>query len=211
LELAPDLADAHVARGFALSLSRHYDESARQFEQAIVINAHLFEAYYYFARTAFAHGDIERSAELFRLAARTRHEDFQSPMLLAQSLRMLGKESDARKANHEGIHRAERMLTLNPHDVRAFSLGSVSLLDDGQTERAIEWSRRSLELRPDDVGTLVNAACLHAKLGHKEKALEFLERVFACGWGKRDWVEHDPDYDSLRDDQRFKNLLANLK
>ncbi len=211
LELAPDLADAHVARGFALSLSRHYDESARQFEQAIVINPHLFEAYYYFARTAFAHGDIERSAELFRLAARTRHEDFQSPMLLAQSLRMLGKVADARKAHHEGIRRAERMLALNPHDVRALSLGSGSLLDDGQTERAIEWSRRSLELRPDDVGTLVNAACLHAKLGHKEKALELLERVFACGWGKRDWVEHDPDYDTLRDDPRFKNLLANLK
>ncbi len=211
LELAPDLADAHVARGFTLSLSRCYDQAALQFEQAIRINPHLFEAYYYFARTAFAHGDIERSAELFRLAARTRHEDFQSPMLLAQSLQILGKEADSREACHEGIHRAERMLALNPHDVRALSLGSGSLLDDGQTERAIEWSRRSLELAPGDVGTLVNAACLHAQLGHKEKALELLERVFACGWGKRDWVEHDPDYDTLRDDPRFKNLLANLK
>jgi hypothetical protein len=31
------------------------------------------------------------------------------------------------------------------------------------------------------------------------------------GRGKRDWVEHDPDYDILRDDPRFKNLLARLK
>jgi len=44
-----------------------------------------------------------------------------------------------------------------------------------------------------------------------EQALELLERVFARGWGKRDWVEHDPDYDILRDDPRFQNLLAKLK
>ena len=42
-------------------------------------------------------------------------------------------------------------------------------------------------------------------------ALALLERVFAKGWGKRDWVEHDPDYDILRDDPRFKKLLARLK
>jgi hypothetical protein len=58
---------------------------------------------------------------------------------------------------------------------------------------------------------LVNAACLHAKAGQKEAALEFLERVFACGWGKRHWVEHDPDYHVLRDDPRFQQLLAKLK
>ena len=58
---------------------------------------------------------------------------------------------------------------------------------------------------------MIKAACLHAKAGQKEAALEFLERVFARGWGKRDWVEHDPDYDVLRDDPRFQQLLAKLK
>ena len=76
--------------------------------------------------------------------------------------------------------------------------------------RAIEWSQRALELYPDDMGALVNAACLHAKLRQKEEALALLERVFARGWGKRDWIEHDPDYDILRDDPRFKKLLARL-
>ena len=75
----------------------------------------------------------------------------------------------------------------------------------------MEWSRKAIELRPDDVGSLLNGACLFAKSGQKAEALDLLERVFARGWGKRDWVEHDPDYDSLRDDPRFKNLLAKLK
>ena len=211
LDLAPDLADAHVARGCALSLSRRYEEAAREFEAAIRLNPNLFDAYYYFARTSFARGDIQRSADLFRKAAEVRQEDFQSPMLLAQSLRMVGQTEAAREAGLEGIHRAERALVLNPLDGRALSLGSVHLFEAGQAARAMEWSRRSLDLYPEDLSTLVSAACLHARAGQKEEALGFLERVFARGWGKRDWVEHDPDYDILRDDPRFQKLLARLK
>lgn len=211
LQLAPGLVDTHVSRGFTLSLYRRYDEAVNEFEEAIRINPNFFDAYYYFARSSFARGDIERSAELFRMAAKIRHEDFQSPMLLSQSLRMLGRIEEASEAVKEGIHRAENALALNPRDGRALSLGSGTLFHDGQQARALEWSQRSLELYPDDAGTLVNAACLRAKLGQKEEALELLERVFARGWGKRDWVEHDPDYDIMRDDPRFKKLLARLK
>jgi len=211
LEIAPGLADAHVARGLALSLSRCYQEATQEFEAAIQINPHFFDAFYYFARTSFACGDVQRSAELFRRAGELCLEDFQSPMLLAQSLRMLGRMEEAEVAVRAGIRRAELNLALNPIDGRALSLGSGALFEDGQTERALEWSQRSLELYPEDMGTLINAACLRAKLRQKELALELLERVFARGWGKRDWVEHDPDYDILRDDPRFQNLLAKLK
>ena len=48
-------------------------------------------------------------------------------------------------------------------------------------------------------------------VGRQLGVATLLERVFSKGWGKRDWVEHDPDYDILRDDPRFKKLLARLK
>jgi adenylate cyclase len=211
LELAPALAEAHAARGFALSLSRCYDEAEREFEEAIRINPNSFDAFYYFARSSFARGDVERSADLFRAAADIRQEDFQSPTLLAQSLRMLGHVEEALAATREGVTRAERVLSLNAVDVRALSLGSLALFFDGQTERAMEWSRKSLELYPDDMSTLVCATCLSAKDGRKEEAIATFERLVALGWGKRDWVEHDPDYESLRDDPRFQGLLARLK
>jgi adenylate cyclase len=211
LELGPGLAEAHVARGCALSLSRRYEDAAREFEEAIRLNTNLFDAYYYFARTSFAAGDIARSAELFHRAADVSRQDFQSPILEAQSLRMLGRMTEAGEATQEGVARAERLLALNPIDGRALSLGSAALFHDGQIVRAMEWSRRSLELYPDDMGTLLNAACLHFKRGQKEEGLDLLERVFARGWGKRDWVAHDPDYEIVRDNPRFKALLAGLK
>jgi adenylate cyclase len=211
LDVAPDLAEAHMARGCALALSRRYVEAAREFDDAIARNPQLFDSYYYYARTAFAAGDIARSAELFRQASEVRLEDCQSPVLMGQSLEMLGRVDEARVAAEEGVRRAERMLALNPADVRALSIGSIALFADGQRLRAFEWSQRALDLNPDDTSALITAACLRTKAGQKEQALALLELVFAEGRGKRDWIEHDPDYDCLRGDPRFERLLAKLK
>jgi adenylate cyclase len=211
LELAPDLADAHVARGLALSQLRRYDEAEPHFEAAARINPNLFDAYYYYARTSFARGHVEKSAELFQKAAEVRPDDFQSMVLLSQSLQMLGREEEAKAANTEAVSRVERVVALNPMEGRALSLGAMALFFDGQVERAMQWTQRSLELYPDDLSALFNATCLHAKAGHKEEALDLIERAFNRGWGKRDWLEHDPDYDSLRDHPRFQRLFATLK
>jgi TolB-like protein/tetratricopeptide (TPR) repeat protein len=211
LELAPDLADAHFARGFALSLHRRYDEAQVHFELAARINPHLFDAYYYYARAEFARGEIEHSVELFRKAAEVRQEDYQSPTFLAQSLRMLGRMEEARAANRESVLRSERILALNPLEGRALAVGALALYEDGDVERAVEWSNRAVSLYPDDLSALLNNACLKLRSGLHEEALDILERFFGHGQGKRDWVEHDPDYDCVREHPRFKAMFAKLK
>ena len=123
---------------------------------------------------------------------------------------MLRRDDESQHVVREGIRRAEQALALNPVDARALSLGSGGLFYDGQVDRALTWSRKSIELYPDDAGVLLNAACLYSKMGLKEACLEVLERVFIHGWGKRDWIEHDPDYDILRDDPRFQRLVDKL-
>jgi tetratricopeptide (TPR) repeat protein len=211
LEAAPRLAEAHTARGLARSLSRHYDEAVGEFEAAIRLNSYLFDAYYYFARTAFAVGDMARAAEMFDVASQLRPEDFQSPLLLGMAARALGRESAAHDAVCTGIRRAEQILALNPHDGRALSLGAGALVEAGQMERALEWSRRCLELYPGDTSALVNIACVHARAGENNEALDLLERVFARGCGKRDWVMNDPDYSNLHQEPRFHRLVSRLR
>jgi adenylate cyclase len=211
MELAPDLADAHFARGFALSLHRRYDEAQVHFELATRINPNLFDAYYYYGRAAFARGEIEHSVELFAKAAEVRQEDYQSPSFQAQSLQMLGRMDEARAATRECVVRAERILALNPLDGRALAIGSLSLYDEGDVGRAFEWSQRAVDLYPDDLSALLNNACLKFRSGMHEEGLDILERFFGRGQGKRDWVEHDPDYDCVRDHPRFKAMFAKLK
>ena len=147
---------------------------------------------------------------MFGLAAQLRAEDFQSPVLLGTALRVLGREDAAHDAVRIGIRRAEQVLALNPRDGRALSLCAGALVDDGQVDRALEWSKRVLELYPDDMSALVNVACVHARARQVGPALDLVERVFARGCGKRDWVLNDPDYSSLRYEPRFERLIPRL-
>jgi len=211
LEAAPRLAEAHVARGLARSIARHYEEAADEYSAAIRLNPDLFDAYYYFGRSAFARGAMAQAAEMFSLAAQLRPEDFQSPMLFATAARALGRESAACEAVSTGIRRAEQVLALNPHDGRALSLGACALIDNGQTERALAWSTRCLDLHPNDTSALVNIACVHARVGQRDEALNLLDRVFARGCGKRDWIVNDPDYASLRNEPRFQRMLSRVR
>jgi TolB-like protein/Tfp pilus assembly protein PilF/predicted Ser/Thr protein kinase len=210
-ELAPHLAESHISYGAVLSQDRQYEEAEKEFKKAIEIDPNSFEAHYYYARTCFARGAIEESAELFREAARVRLEDFQSLLLLSQSLRILGRHEEEQQAMREGIRRAEKQLELDPNDRRALSLGSGTLFELGEVEKAFSWSEKSLKLYPDETGVILNAVCLFARAGRKEEALDYAEKVFGKGFGKRDWIENDPDYDSLRDEPRFKALLEKLK
>ena len=106
---------------------------------------------------------------------------------------------------------AEQQLDIDPTNRRALSLTPQALFNDGQIERALEWTNKALKLYPDDASILFNAACFMAKTGRKGEALDYLENVFGRGYGKLDWIEHDPDFDSLREEPRFKALLDKLK
>ncbi len=210
LSLAPNLSESHSARGFVLSLGKKYDEAEQEFKEAIKLNSNSYDAHYHYGRSCFARGQIHESAELFLKASEVRREDFQSVLLLAQSLRMLGKD-ESQETIREGINRARKQLELNPTDRRVLSLGSGSLFEIGEREEAFLWMNKALELYPEDAGVLINGACFFAKDGNKEKALSLLELAVGKGYGKRDWIEHDPDYDSLRNETRFKALLSKLQ
>jgi adenylate cyclase len=210
MTLAPNLAESHSSRGYVLSLANKYDEAGREFNEAIGLNPNSFDAYYYYGRSCFASGQIEQSAKLFQKAAEVRLEDFQSMLLLGQSLNMLERDS-GKPARLEGIRRARKQLELDPTDKRALSLAPVSMLEVGQAEEALQLIHQALNLYPKDVVVLINAACFFARSGEKKKALDVLEKVFGKGFGKKDWIEHDPDYDSLRDEPRFQALLNKLQ
>ena len=206
LTLAPNLAESHSSRGYILALGKKYDEAEKEFLEAIRLNSNCYDAYYLYGRSSFSRGDIEKSAEMLLKASEVRQEDFQSLLLLAQSLRIMGKDN-VHDVIRKGISKARKQLELNPEDVRALALGSGSLYDLGEKQEAFEWIHRAFSLYPDDAGTLFNAACLYAKDGNKDQALILLERAFAKGYGNKEWIEKDPDYVSLRNEPRFKALL----
>ncbi len=59
----------------------------------------------------------------------------------------------------------------------------------------------------DDPDVLYKLAVVHALAKNPDKALDALERAASLG-SSRFFIENDPDFSSLRDERRFKNLIA---
>jgi tetratricopeptide (TPR) repeat protein len=90
-------------------------------------------------------------------------------------------------------------------------MGAIALQRLGELERAFEWARRTAELAaPVDISTHYNLGCFYARVGDRDKALERLEQCVSRAGGFREWIAHDHDWDSLRGDPRFEELLTRL-
>jgi serine/threonine protein kinase/Flp pilus assembly protein TadD len=210
LELAPTLAEAHAARGLALSLRGRYDDAEREFDAATRLDPQLYEGHYYFALARFQQGNLAEAAKLFEQAAAVRPEDYQAPILAAQSYAGLGQHAMADAGYRRAAVTVERHIELNPDDPRALYMGANILCHIGRREQGLEWGDRALALDPEDAGVLYNTACLNAVAGRSEYAIELLEKAVQNGFGHREWIDNDPDVASLRDHPRFQALLNSL-
>jgi adenylate cyclase len=210
LELGPQLSESHVARGAYLTSISDYAGAEKAYREAIRLNPRSFEAHYLLARCGVHAGNFELAVEMFLRAAELRPEDFQSLAIAEVPLNRLGRFEESAAARKEALRRIEQHLELDPRDPRALILGAIILVADGEREKGFRWAAEALAQGQEDAATLINAGCMYARAGMKEEAIRCLEKCFGRGWGKRDWVKNDPDYDSIRDDPRFQALVAKL-
>ena len=207
VELDPESAEAHASRGLAESLSKNYEAAEKEFELSLRLNPKLFEACYFYARSCWAQGKMERAGTLFEKASRLNPADYQSLMSLGNCLQATGHPEEARQVFADALRVAERNLELYPDDVRALCLGAGALCQIGERERSLEWAARALAVDSEESTILYNIACAYALLGEKEKALDCLEKAVRNGFGHKEWIENDPDFTILRDHPRYQALL----
>ncbi|MGK2961471.1 MAG: protein kinase domain-containing protein [Gemmatimonadaceae bacterium] len=210
LELEPELAEAHVARGLAVALSKHFDEANAEFEIALRLDPKQFEAAYWYARTRLTQGEFEESAKLFERAIALRPEDYQPPGFLAQVLTNLGRKEEAEAMYRRHARLIDQHLEMNPDDPRACVLAAIAHAALNDPEKSVMFANRALAADPDDPMLLYNVACNYAQLDRVDDSLDALERAVDKGWGDKAWLEHDSDLDSIRSSPRYKQIIQAL-
>ncbi len=208
LELDPELAEAHAARGLAFALKKNFDQAQREFEAAIRLDPKLYEAYYFYARTSFQRGDLNKAAELYEQASRLNPDDYQAVSLLVAVYHGLGRAVEAAATQQRALQLAERHTESHPDDARALYLGAGILARMGDREKSSDWARRALAIDPEETSIIYNVACVYALLGRTEEALDCLGKVMDQGTFYKNWAAKDSDLDSLRSDPRFHALLS---
>ncbi len=211
LDLDPDLAEAHVAKGHSLMIAGDHDGATEAFEHALKLDPELYVAYYFYARHCFTQGNYARAVDLFVAAHRVQPDEFQALALAVNAAEAGGDQERKQKLAIEGLACASHQAHIDPENARAhyMTAGLMQHLrvgDNGHAEMAY-----ALRIRPNDFDVLYNGACFHALDGDAERAIELLERAVEHGEGSLDWIEHDSDLWTLRPYPRFEAIVAQLR
>ena len=83
-----------------------------------------------------------------------------------------------------------------------------ALFDAGQHEKAKELLTKSLGKYEDNAGILYNLACANALLGETDEAFEHLKAALEGHPAYKESARDDPDFESIRDDARFADLVG---
>ncbi|HXI04217.1 MAG TPA: protein kinase [Candidatus Saccharimonadales bacterium] len=211
LELDPDLAEAHVSRGVAISLWRKHEAAQKEFQVAMRLDPKLFEAYYFYARSFYAQGKLADAVHWFQEAARIRPEDYQAPILLGSVYSALERHEEAEATFRRCVEVIDKHLDMHPDDSRAVYFGAYARCFLGETEQGLAWAAKALTMDPEEPQVLYNVACVHAKYGDHDKAIDCIEQAIEHGWGQKEWMENDPDLAPLRDHPRFQSLMRSSR
>ena len=145
-----------------MSISGSDKEAERGFEAAIRLDPGLFEAWYFYARHVFGCGDLKRAVRYYEQAMRVRPDDYQSPLLVAQSYDDLGRPEEARASRRRGVDLVAEWIELHPDDARALYMGANGLVALGERERGLDWARRAKAIAPDESMVLYNLGCIYS-------------------------------------------------
>ncbi len=206
VEVDPGLAQAHASRGIFLASKGRYSEAERAFETALDLNPKLYEAHYYYARACFSQGKLDQAAVLLEEAAAVRPESVDALSMLGCIYKGQKREQLQKETFKRCLDAAQNHLEFYPSDIRPLLLGATALIELGEAERGLDWTRRALELDSQDPNVLYNAACAFSISGELGEAIICLEKSLPfCA--DRKWLDYDSYLDPLRSLPRFQELL----
>jgi len=210
LALDPDLAEAHAIKARILSDLGRTEEAFAEIAVALRLDPESYEVNKSAARLNFRQRAIEEAVRHFEKATALMETDFNSPLMLMTCYRALGNFADVSRVARVALTRAEKTLSQDQNNGAAMASGADALAALGERDRAKDWVDRALLIDPDNMNMRYNFACTFVtQLEDTDAALEMLGPVFAR-WNSG-FIKHakaDPDLDLIRDDARFKAMLA---
>ncbi|MDP3186058.1 MAG: tetratricopeptide repeat protein [Anaerolineales bacterium] len=195
-----DAKDAYPWNGLGnvyRDLGRHEDAIAA-FQKAIELDPKFAEAYSNLTDTL---DDLERTDEAVKL-----YEKSFELKPRGKPMNALGLHYQRQNNLEEALEVHKKAVELNPNDASyRVSLASVYRKLGRETDAAeqIALARPLMEKENE-----YNRACFESICGNMEEALRLLKIALEKRQTSLAWVSRDPDFDFIRDDPRFKEIIG---
>ena len=213
LKLDANLAEAHGVKVSLLMEDGKWDEASKEVELALRLDPESHEVNRAAALLHFRQHRFPEAIRHFEKAAALVDTDFGATGMLISCYAAIGDGSRMRRAAEITLSRVEKVLELDRNNAAAMGHGSSALGVLGQAERAKEWMSRAVVVEPDNTLMRYNFACVLAiHLMELDAAIEMLgPAVERAGAGLVKHAKIDPDLDPIRDDPRFKAMIASAE
>ena len=215
LELDPESAEAHVAKGLALYMAGQHARAAEPLALAVRLGPSLFEAHLFAGRNFRVLGRNEEAVALLERAGELEPDHYRALGLAVGAYAVLDRREDMLSAATRCIDRCQAEIRLHPDNADATTFGAAVLAEAGLIEDAREWIARAEALQPTDAVASYNIAAAHAAIGQSEPAIQWLTRVCAEPYFARrvhvEWLAQDKSFDRIRDRPEFALFMQRLE
>jgi len=204
--LAPDSIRGYYDLGATYNAQGRYTDAIGMLQRSIAIRptaavyGNLGNSYFYLQRYGEAVGAYEEALKLSQ-------NDYMLWWNLADGYYWTpGKRGEAAEAYRQAISLGIKRLQVNPRD--AYTLGVLAYCHAmlGERKPALDYLQAGLKLAPGDSEMRFKAALVYNQFGDATNTLSWLKRALASGLSGA-IVRDTPNFDSLRPDPRFQELI----
>ncbi len=203
IELNPNYSVAYGRLGTFYSLMHRHDETVEVLKQARQLDplsrqtsASLASSYYFARKFETA---IEKLKDVLAI-----HPNYLSAVfMLAVSYARNGQFAEAIETGQRAVEISNGHLVIKGYQAIIYILA-------GEKEKGLELLKELEEKVSENKTLNYSIAAIYAQLNEKEKAYEWLEKCFEKGDANIHSIVIDIEFDNLRNDERFRQMLKRL-
>lgn len=194
----------YLKRGIAYRELGEYDKTIADCNKSLSLSMD-YAAFAYYLRGWAHEASLNNEAAFDDYSKSILFDSTYAPSYLMRGEQYLFVKHDTTAAMQD----FERILKIDT----TFTDGSCrqyALMFLGKTAEAKIWMNQIITNAPS-AGNYYDAACLYARIGEADEAMQYLRQAFEYGFRRIQHLEVDKDMDTLRDRQDFKELIAKYK
>ena len=213
LALDPDLAEAHAVKAQLLLVDGDAEAAAKSVAIALELNPESYEVNRSAGRLTYQLHRYDDAIRFYEKAAGLMEADLNSPSMLISAYTALRDDAGMRRAAQMALNRAEVVLGHDQNNSMVAGYSAYALAALGEGERAKARMERALLIDPENWNMRYNFGCaLCTHLADKDAAIDMLGPVFACiTESSLAYAKADPDLALLREDPRFRAMIADAE